>query len=153
MSSMPAMQREHDGETVDLSLRLRYAHGLGSRRPFFSALTRGQLIASSCLDCGNAFVPPRFVCTCGHSEHRWVDLSGIGTVDACTATSVILPAHAGPPLRQAFVLVRFDGSANAALARSTTECAVVGMRVRLQAPTERAAAVRHPVESMFVVAA
>lgn len=151
------MHAEHSPDarhqTVSLQLTLRYSHALGERSPYFAELVRGRLVTTRCLACGRSSVPPRLVCTCGSDKFEWIQLSGTGTVEACTVTSVILPAHQGGSARESFLMVRFDGADNAALVRSGQDCAQVGKRVMLRGDGAGTTPTKHPAEAMFVVAA
>jgi uncharacterized OB-fold protein len=134
--------------TVPLQLSLSYQHALGDLSPYFAGLAQGQLVASSCGRCSARWLPPRLICTCGSADLTWVTLAGSGTVDWATSTTSALPATR---VRgdMVFVLVRFDGATNSALARLVgAASAVRGQRVRLR--LAGAADVAHPVQHLEV---
>lgn len=64
------------------------------QRPFtvaaFNAyLSEKKLMASQCLECDEAFIPPRAICPhCYTDKLKWVELSGKGKLAAFTAISI-----------------------------------------------------------------
>jgi uncharacterized OB-fold protein len=139
-----------DAQSVPLEIRLTYQHSLGELSPYFAALREGNLLAAACRKCGSTWAPPRLICTCGSTAVDWVPLAGTGTVEHVTSTASSLPAT---DIREmmTFVLVRFDGAVNRALARFSGEVrAVPGMRVRLRSPAEAASRLAHPVQALVV---
>jgi uncharacterized protein len=134
--------------TVPLQLSLTYQHALGDLSPYFAGLAQGQLVASVCGRCGATWLPPRLICTCGSTDLKWLTLDGMGTVEWATSTTSALPATR---VRgdMVFVLVRFDGATNSALARLVgAESVTPGQRVRLTASGTSETA--HPVQHLEV---
>lgn len=139
-----------DGVGVSIALRLEYSHPLGALSPFFTALARGELMATACDRCLSTWVPPRLTCTCGQREMRWVKLSGRGVVEHSTGATSVLPAS-GLRAEFVFVLVRFDGASRLSLARFRgTAIPAAGTVVRLQTPSIVPV---HPIECLEVAAA
>jgi uncharacterized OB-fold protein len=139
-----------DAQSVPLEIRLTYQHPLGELSPYFAALREGKLLATACRKCGRTWAPPRLMCTCGCAAVDWVPLAGTGTVEHVTSTASSLPAT---DVRETmtFVLVRFDGAVNRALARFSGELnAARGMRIRLRSPGEAASRLAHPVQALVV---
>ena len=55
-------------------------------------LTERKIMASRCVDSGQIYLPPRPICPESQSRNmEWVELSGEGTVVACTSI-VVVPA-------------------------------------------------------------
>lgn len=49
--------------------------------PFWQGTARGELLVQTCAACGQKRMPPRPMCyACRSLQHRWVALSGRGTV-------------------------------------------------------------------------
>lgn len=139
-----------DALSVPLEIRLRYQHPLGELSPYFVALREGKLLATRCGRCGSTWAPPRLICTCGSTAVDWVPLAGTGTVEHVTSTASSLPATEVRE-KMTFVLIRFDGAVNRALARFSGELsAVPGMRVRLRSAGEAASRLAHPVQALVV---
>jgi uncharacterized OB-fold protein len=139
-----------DPQSVQLEIRLTYQHPLGELSPYFAALRTGKLLATACRMCDSTWAPPRLICACGSAASDWKTLAGTGTVEYATSTASSLPAT---DIREmmTFVLVRFDGAANRALARFRGAArAAPGMRVRLQVPGEAISRLAHPVQALVV---
>ncbi|MEP7207539.1 MAG: OB-fold domain-containing protein [Casimicrobiaceae bacterium] len=129
---------------VPLELRLRYDHALGELSPFFRGLEAGRAVATRCGDCGRTWFAPRLVCVCGSRAMHWVELAGLGTIEAITVGRSVLPC-ADVAATFAFALIRLDGAANACFGRVAMNDSSLGRgdRVRLR----RAAGTwPHPVQ-------
>ena len=63
--------------------------------PFWQGSARGELLVQTCAECGRARIPPRPMCfACRSLQHRWVPLSGRGTIwSFVIAHPPLLPAY------------------------------------------------------------
>jgi len=63
--------------------------------PFWKGTARGELLAQTCADCGHRRMPPRPMCpVCRSLRHKWVPLSGRGTIwSFVVAHPPLLPAY------------------------------------------------------------
>jgi uncharacterized OB-fold protein len=102
--------------TVQIELRLRYAHGLGGLAPYFSGLERGAAMATRCSSCRRTWFAPRLTCTCGGRDLVWVELTGRGTLVAVTRGRAVLPGT-GFVAAAGFALIRLDGADNLCFGR------------------------------------
>lgn len=118
--------------SVDLSISLRYSHGLGDLSPYFAALTRGDALATRCEPCRRTWFAPRLVCACGSRDISWRPLAGSGVLQQVTSGRTLLP---GTPIAGtfAFALIRMDGADNLCLGRIMVDDRELhaGQRVRL----------------------
>jgi hypothetical protein len=90
-----------------LDLHLAYDLAEGWLAPYLEGLREGRAVASLCDACGAVSFPPRRSCVCGGRAGGWVTLPGAASVLARTE------GRDG-----AFALLRFDGAATAAVART-----------------------------------
>lgn len=93
---------------LELEVSQNYRHSLGTSSPFFSGLSEGVLLATSCDACDATFFPPRHRCATDLSGTSWYELPGTGTVVAATVV------HSPPPfggIEAPYVLasIRLDG--------------------------------------------
>lgn len=101
---------------AQLTLELRYAHGVGDLLPYFEALARGEGRATRCAQCARAWFPPRLVCPRCHAGLRWIVLPGTGVVRAVTRSIGRLPFDLqSRPL--VLALIAMDGADNLAMGR------------------------------------
>ena len=65
--------------------------------PFWQGTARGELLVQTCADCGRRRLPPRPMCpACRSVQHKWVALSGRGTIwSFVVAHPPLLPAYQG----------------------------------------------------------
>ena len=63
--------------------------------PFWQGTARGELLLQTCAGCGQRRMPPRPMCfACRSLQHRWVKLSGRGTVWSFVVSHPpLLPAY------------------------------------------------------------
>ena len=63
--------------------------------PFWQGTARGELLVQTCAQCGQRRMPPRPMCfRCRSLEHKWVPLSGRGTIwSFVIAHPPLLPAY------------------------------------------------------------
>jgi uncharacterized OB-fold protein len=67
--------------------------------PFWQAAEQGQLLGKRCNDCAQHHWYPRLVCPfCGSANTAWVQLSGRGSIHACSTLR-----RASPPYTVAYV--------------------------------------------------
>jgi len=118
--------------SVNLDIALRYAHGFGALAPYFSALTRGEALASRCKVCQLTWFAPRLVCTCRNQDMDWHTLPGTGELRSMTTGRALLPATSISGTFT-FGLVKMDGADNHCLGRvAAGDCRLqAGQRVRL----------------------
>lgn len=114
-----------------LTLTLRYTRSVGDLAPYFEGLATGVARATRCATCARSWFPPRLVCPRGHTDLRWLSLSGVGVVQALTQGMGKLPFDADErPLMLA--LVAMEGADNLVLGRVDATVPVrAGDRVRL----------------------
>lgn len=129
---------------VDLTMTLRYRHGLGALSPYFAGLEAGVARGTRCASCGRVWFPPRLICTCGSAKLGWLELSGEGTIRHATEGPATLPLSG---LSGVFVfgLIALDGASNLAFGRIAGDRpARAGARVRLAAAPRGAV---HPAQA------
>lgn len=102
--------------SVDFDISLRYAHGLGDLSPYFSALTRGEALATRCDECERTWFAPRLVCVCGCRHMTWRALNGGGILLYLTSGLAIFPGTAIKGVFE-YALIRLDGASNLCLGR------------------------------------
>ena len=102
--------------TVNLEIGLRYAHGLGDMSPYFSALTRGEALATQCKACQRTWFAPRLICACGSRDVTWWPLAGKGILEQVTNGRALLPGTNIADIF-AFGLIRMEGADNLCLGR------------------------------------
>ena len=63
--------------------------------PFWQGTARGELLVQTCAACGQRRMPPRPMCpACRSVQHKWVPLSGRGTIwSFVVAHPPLLPAY------------------------------------------------------------
>jgi uncharacterized protein len=60
--------------------------------PFLSYLEKGEIVASKCRNCGEAFFPPRADCLrCRKSEMQWIPLDGHASLITFTEVNFAPP--------------------------------------------------------------
>lgn len=92
---------------MKLSMQLDYDLAEGWMAPWVAGLREGRAVASVCDACRQAhFAPVRFCLSCQGRASGWTELEGSGTVLFQTRGA-----------DGEFALVRFDGAANAVVAR------------------------------------
>ncbi len=117
--------------SADLTLTLKYSHGLGDLSPYFEGLGRGLACATRCAQCDQAWFPPRLICPSGHADVAWIELPGTGVIRAVTQGRGRLPFDAHDR-RLVLALIAMDGAHNLALGRIDSAGNVqVGDAVRL----------------------
>ncbi len=73
-----------DIELLNLTQTFEYRHSLGKVSKFFLALEHGKLLATRCERCNRVYMPPRAVCPKDLKPNRWLELSGLGTLESWT---------------------------------------------------------------------
>ena len=119
-------------QSVNLAFTLRYTHGLGGLSPYFSALMRGEALATYCDVCKRVWFAPRLICACQNRNMTWQQLEGIGVLCHFTSGRTVLP---GTEINGDFVygLIRLNGASNLCLGRIKTSTISIqpNQRVRL----------------------
>ncbi len=91
-------------------MEIFYKYSYGKQSRFFREIMKNKKIfGAKCKKCGRVYCPPRHACPRCYEETEWVELSGKGTIVACTvqhfSTSVFIK-------RVPFIVayIRLDGT-------------------------------------------
>ena len=82
-------------ERLNMEITFQFKHSFGKLSPFFLALEERRLMGTRCTKCGKVWMPPRVHCGDDLAICEWVELPGVGALEAASLSAYTLTTGGG----------------------------------------------------------